>query len=131
MAMQKFTGRIIGMPQKLETANTHRTVVHVRIGFMPEVKIGGKLPEFTDNSVSDIQLSFWDEQFQNAIMENPADLVGKMVTGYCDQVTQRDRFYNGTGYAFVLDPKGKPNAPQLQVISRATAPVAPVAPVAP
>jgi hypothetical protein len=126
MAIQKFTGRIIGMPKMLETANTHRKVVHVRIGFMPEVKISGKLPEFGENAVSDIQLSFWDENFQNAIMEDANSLVGKMVTGYCDNITQRNQFYNGTGYAFVLDAKGKPNAPQIQVI-HAAGPTAPVA----
>lgn len=129
MAMQKFTGRIIGMPKQLETANTHRTVVHVRIGFMPEVKITGKLPEFADNCVSDIQLSFWDEGFQSAIMADAENLVGKQVTGYCDQITQRNGFYNGTGYAFVLDNKSKVNAPQLQVITQSSAPTAPVAPV--
>lgn len=129
MAIQKFTGRIIGMPQLLETANTHRQVVHVRIGFMPEVKINGKLPEFGENAVSDIQLSFWDEGFQKSIMEDAAALVGKIVTGYCDNVVQRDRFYNATGYAFVLDEKAKVKAPQIQVITKASAPVAPVAPV--
>jgi len=130
MAMQKFTGKVIGAPKMLETANTHRKVVHVRIGFMPEVKINGKLPEFGENAISDIQLSFWDEGFQQAIMADADALIGKTVTGYCDQITQRDRFYNGTGYAFVLDPKGKPNAPQFEVITR-TAPAVPVAPVAP
>ena len=127
MAMQKFTGRIIGTPKMLETTNTHRPVVHVRISFMPEVKLNGKLPEFGDNSVSDIQLSFWNEDFQQSIMADADALVGKMVTGYCDQITQREQFYNGTGYVFVLDPKGKPNAPQIQVISRSVAPTAPVA----
>lgn len=129
MAIQKFTGRIIGMPKMLETANTHRQVVHVRIGFMPEVNISGKLPKFNENSVSDIQLSFWDESFQQQIMADAANLVGKIVTGYCDSITQRERYYNGTGYAFVLDPNAKPCAPQIQVISKATAPTAPVAPV--
>ena len=129
MAVQTFTGKVIGKPKMLETANTHRTVVHVRIGFMPDVKLNGKLPEFSENSVSDVQLSFWDENFQKSIMEDADALVGKMVTGYCDNITQREQFYNGTGYLFVLDPKGKVKAPTIQVIGQ-TAPTAPVAPVA-
>ena len=117
------------MPKQLETANTHRTVVHVRIGFMPDVKLDGKLPEFSENSVSDVQLSFWDENFQKTIMADPASLVGQMVTGYCDNITQRDQFYNGTGYLFVKDPKGKVKAPTIQVITQeSSAPKAPVAP---
>ena len=129
MAMQKFTGRIIGTPKQLETSNTHRTVVHVRVSFMPDVKLTGKLPEFNENSLSDIQLSFWDETFQKAIMADADSLVGKMVTGYCDQIVQRERYYNGTGYAFVLDPKGTPCSPQIQVITKSEAPSAPKAPV--
>lgn len=129
MALQKFTGRIIGMPKMLETTNTHRKVVHVTIGFMPEVKITGKLPEFGENSMSSIQLSFWDENFMQAIMAEAENLVGKMVTGYCDNVVQREQYYNGTGYAFVLDSKSKVQAPVIQVIPRASAPSAPVAPV--
>ena len=130
MAVQTFTGKIIGMPKQLETANTHRTVVHVRIGFMPDVKLDGTLPKFSENSVSDVQLSFWDENFQKTIMADPGSLVGQMVTGYCDNITQREQFYNGTGYLFVLDPKGKVKAPTIQVITPAAAPKAPVAPKA-
>lgn len=130
MALQKFTGRIIGTPVMLETTNTHRKVVHVTIGFMPEVKITGKLPEFGENTMSSIQLSFWDEAFMDEIMKDAAALVGKLVTGYCDHITQREQYYNGTGYAFVVAPKGsKVNPPEIQVIPRASAPSAPVAPV--
>lgn len=130
MAMQKFTGKIVSTPKMLETANTHRKVVHVDVSFFPEVKIGGKLPEFADNAVNRIQLSFWDETFMAAIMADAETLVGKMITGYCDNVVQRDQFYNGTGYAFVLDAKGKPNAPVVQLIPKASAPTAPTAPIA-
>jgi len=128
--MQKFTGKILGTPVQLETKEKKRKVVHVTVGFMPEVKITGKLPEFDENSMSSIQLSFWDENFMAAIMAEKDSLSGKQITGYCDHVVKKDQYYNATGYVFVLDPKGKVSAPLVQVITKTTAPSAPVAPVA-
>ena len=130
MAMQKFSGKVIGLPKLLETANTHRKVMHVRVSFMPDVKLNGKLPEFGEDCVSDIQLSFWDEPFQQVVMAEADQIVGKMITGYCDNVVQRGGYNNATGYAFVIDKNAKPSAPQVQVISKSMAPSAPVAPVA-
>lgn len=127
MAMQKFTGTVIGI-EALKTKNKETPVVHVLVDFMPEIKINGKLPEIGENTMTRIQLSFWDEKFQQAILSEGESLKNKMVTGYCDHVTQREQYYNGTGYAFVLDPKGKPKAPELQVIS-SSAPTAPAVPV--
>lgn len=129
--MQKFTGRVVGMPKQVVTTNTKRSVVHVRVSFIPQVKLNGTLPEFKDGAISDIQLSFWDEDFQAAIMADADKLVGKMITGYCDSITQRDQYYNGVGYAFVLEKKtAEFNAPQVQFqMIQGSAPTAPVAPV--
>ena len=128
MAMQEFVGRVIGIPKKLETTNTHREVVHVVVSFLPPVKIeGGKLPEF-NGGMNRIQLSFWDEEFMDQIMAIADKLPNKMIRGYCDNITQRDQYYNATGLAFVVDSKAKVKAPEFQMIS-SSAPKAPVAPV--
>lgn len=128
MGMQKYTGKVMGTPRFLETTKNHRIVMHLDIAFMPEVDIFGKLPSFKEDSINRINLSIWDENLQAQVRANPEALVGKVVTGYCDNITKREQFYNGTGYAFVVDPNGKPKAPVFQVIT-AEAPSAPVAPV--
>lgn len=129
MAMQMFAGRIIDTPKVLETATTHREVAHVLVDFMPPVKINGKLPKFKDGSIRRIQLSFWEPDFIAQIMEDPAGLVGKMITGYLDNVTQRESWYNATGLVFTVTPNATPKAPEFQVIPAPTAPTAPSAPV--
>ena len=130
MAMQTFVGKITSSPRVLETTKNHRKVVHIRVSFMPDIDINtGKLPTFEDDSISSVDLSFWDENMQEQILANPDALVGKMITGYCDNITKNRDFYNGTGYAFVVTPKGKVKPPVFQVISQSSAPQAPVAPV--
>ena len=127
--MQKFTGRIVGTPEILETTNTKRKVLHVRVSFVPNVGLRGKLPDIKDGAISSIQLSFWDEEFQNAVMHDADDLVGKVITGYCDNVTKREQYYNGTGYVFVMEkPDAKFRAPEFQMLV-SEAPTAPTAPV--
>ena len=132
MAIQKFTGKIDGIPTLAKTNTTERPVVHVWVNFIPEVKLDGKLPELGENPVCRIRFSIWEQKFQESIMADAGSLNGRMITGYCDNVIQRDQYYNGTCYAFVLSSdKAKPCAPQLQTIGSSSASKAPSAPVAP
>ena len=125
---QEFTGVITAAPKMAETKEKKLPVLHLNVSFIPAISITGKLPKFSENAVTSIQLSFWDADFQKSVMELGDTLIGKKITGLCQDITQNGRYFNGNGIAFVLDPKSAVKAPEFQRIEAPTAPTAPVAP---